>query len=195
MTTINIKLSLTVNDNGVLRTASSVVRARYEGYPDWSLEGGPRFRSFFEGNAVRLEMPGRGTLYMLLAPNVYDPIDRNGLHERFGWLVPKVFGLIDRQMRVANVVRAIGDLEGSHLIPHDWLPQMQNIATAFGPGIRFVEASVAITREPITTGIETRLRWLQGDIRGQALDPDARGFGQTFPQKIRKFWFRRTIDV
>jgi len=158
-----------------------------------------------------LEMPGRGTLYLLLGPNVYDPIDRNGLQERFGWLVPKAFGLIDRQMRIVNVVRVIGDLEGSRLIPSDWLPQMvtfdnddiptsvkpvdpQNMATAFGPGVRFVEASVAITKEPITTGIEKRLRWLQGDIRGQALDPDARGFGETFPQKIRKSWFRRTIN-
>ena len=108
-------------------------------------------------------MSGRGVLYMLLAPDVYDPIDRKGLKERFGWLVPKAFGLINRQMRVVDVVRAIDDVEGSRLIPGDWLPQMltfdnddipmsvrpvdpQNMDAAFGAGVRFVGARLAITK-------------------------------------------------
>ena len=48
-----------------------------------------------------------------------------------------------------------------------------DLAASFGPGVYLKRATIEITRDPVTTGIEKRLAWL-GPLRsrGASLDGD-----------------------
>lgn len=148
---------------------------------------------------------------MLLVPDIENPTDRRKGENRFGYLVPQLFGLADLHLSAVSLVRAIRDLEGSRLIPADWLPQMvtfddenvpasvrhvdpQHLENAFGPGVHFVEASVGITKDPVTTGIEKFIPWVRSETDA-FLEP--RSFNQrglTFPQKLTISSFRGKND-
>ena len=50
-----------------------------------------------------------------------------------------------------------------------------NLAEAFGQGVRLARASIEITNDPVTTGIEKRLGWLSGGYPEQRLIPATGG--------------------
>jgi hypothetical protein len=68
--------------------------------------------------------------------------------------------------------RDVGDPKSVELVDPDHLD------ASFGPGVKILRAKAEITNEPITAGIEKRLRWLKGrspderlfEARGEPVD-------------------------
>jgi hypothetical protein len=70
-----------------------------------------------------------------------------------------------------------------------------NIATSFGSGVTLTRASVEITDDPVTKGIETRLPWLaSSNVSPTLFPPDQvlRSIAETPPvENLRYDDFRR----
>lgn len=138
-----------------------------------------------KGEAVAVEIPARGALFALL---------KAGADDRFSpeRIVLEAFGFPRRvwgpslSAALAKVRALTGRVE---LAPGD-LPLLvrfrdindprtvervdaNDLAASFGPGVYLKRATIEITRDPVTTGIEKRLAWL-GPLRsrGASLDGD-----------------------
>jgi hypothetical protein len=147
---------------------------------------GPKFRRHVRGEAVAVDLGSRGTLFALMvggtnARPAPDPVTPE--------IVEKVFGpKQDKNWRGAEAVRALGRATGKADVPAEIIPFMvrfrdlndpksvervdpDNLAASFGPGVKLVKATIEITSDPVTTGIEKTLRWLRPLIdQGGALD-------------------------
>ena len=139
-----------------------------------------------KGEAVAVDIPGRGTLFAVL---------KQGQHHRSSpeWIVPKAFGFPRRRHRSRRPKPAFDRLRALkgrvELAPGD-LPLLvrfrdindpktvervdpNDLAASFGPGAYLKRATIEMTRDPVTTGIEKRLSWLSPlRSRGASLDGD-----------------------
>ncbi len=137
----------------------------------------------FKGEAVAIDLPNGRTLFALLdesinMTSIFEPDDRTA--ELF---VANVAKLARRDQRGRTVV-----------LPPDQYPRLvtfgdindpisvqavdpANLAASFGAGMRLKRFTVEITDDPVTDGVEKRLRWLPG-LHGSYLDGASIGSAQ-----------------
>ena len=176
-TTIQYRITLEVETPEGLKTGSGVIQARYKlssGFP--GDQSGLRRDYGLKGDAIAVDLGARGTLFALLRI-----ADRDGLrpnldttfpYELLGAWTPDMRRLQGREW-IADLNRLTGrvELRGR---PMPLLVRFRdlndpltveavhptNLAARFGPGVRLIRASIEVTRDPVTTGIENRLAWL-----------------------------------
>ncbi|MGO9135058.1 MAG: hypothetical protein ACLP8A_13580 [Methylovirgula sp.] len=178
--TLRYRLTLTVDNNGQLVNGSSVVETNWWGlaerFPDLvALTGGHRWTITTRGEAVAVDLGSRGVLFALL---------RGDEDRRASWLAGDPAGFVTRTTGAftnAGVTRdSLERVIQEHVkadVPFEKLPLLvrfreindpatveevepDNLAASFGPGVRLVRATVEITDDPVTTGIEKWLVWL-----------------------------------
>jgi hypothetical protein len=177
------RLTLQVATPEGLRGGFSVMETA-EGYNDGLLDLLSQTAVFFgtRGEAVVVDLGARGLLFALLNPDdarkssrtIFDAFSR--LHEDLWDPTGIGPGAMDRMAK----------LRGETQIPFEMLPMLvrfrdisdpmtvervepDDLETSFGAGVKFVAASVEITNDEVTTGIDKRLGWLAA-LRGNYLD-------------------------
>ena len=169
--TVRYRLALTVEADGAEHTGSGVIQVTY-GKKVRLLGVSGEIYVEVKGEAVAVDIPGRGTLFAVL---------QQGQHHRSSpeWIVPKAFGFpgggvgsppepsFDRLRALKGRVElAPGDLPllvrfrdindpttVERVDPND-------LAASFGPGVYLKRATIEITRDPVTTGIDAKVPWL-----------------------------------
>jgi len=177
---LRYRMTVEVQVGDELRTGSGVIEARYHHNPGW-LPGHP-VGSRARGEAVTIDLGARGVLFLLLTDSGSGSDAQN---------IPKrIFNI---ETWKASVIRDLSDFEAKAEIPFEDLPmlvQFRNItdpktvelvepddlAASFGPGVRLKRVIIETTKDPVTTGIEKRLRWL-GRLKGGYLDGAFAGGG------------------
>jgi hypothetical protein len=182
--TVRYRLALQVEADGKQHTGSGVIQATY-GKNITLLGSSAEIYINIKGEAVAVDIPGRGTLFAVL---------KAGESPRSSpqWIVPKAFGFRGGALGSPpepsfNRLRALtGRVE---IAPSD-LPLLVrfrdindpktvervdsgNLAASFGRGVFLERAFLEITRDAVTRGIEKRLAWLEPlRRRGASLDGD-----------------------
>lgn len=169
---VRTKVTVTVDTPQGERSGSSVW--------SWTLSGptaalGSAYNGTFKGEAVAVDLPGGRTLFALIKDQemlAERQFDRGG---QSGDRVAEVRG-ISRQVgetrRLSCEPRPEGNFDYRYDCPllvtfgdiRDPKSVVRvdptDLAATFGPGTRLRAITVAITDEPVTTGIEKRLVWL-----------------------------------
>jgi hypothetical protein len=172
--TVRYRLTLEAQVDGELKTASGVREVTYTKQPQLAAQH--ELAIGYRGEAIALDLGSRGTLFALLKE---DTDDRSGPE----WIVLRAFGFSGGSLPspVEEGVKQVSRLSGRRELPLDSLPRLVrfrdindpktvegvhpfNIAERFGADTRLVRATLEIVSpsEPITTGIDQRLKWLPG---------------------------------
>lgn len=188
-TRLHARITIDVETPEGLKTGSSVQEIVFSVEPcPLCNTSGPKFRRHVRGEAVAVDLGPRGTLFALMvggkehpAPDPVTPI-----------IVEMVFGpKQDKNWRGVEAVRALGRATGKADVPAELMPFMvrfrdvndpksvervdsDNLAASFGPGVKLANATIEITRDPVTTGIAKWLGWLP-HFYGRMLDGDRGG--------------------
>ncbi|WP_426128302.1 hypothetical protein [Pararhizobium sp. PWRC1-1] len=157
----------------------------------WQVKYQPRIcsdhcttRAKLTGDAIPIELgPKRGTLWILLRQRNDARDYQFELRTKPEWIVPYLFGHSPfSPPSFPKYVRGLREIHGTvHptlkqlpqmvILPNDELPtKYQWVGTGpggvdLGPLPEFVGASITVTDEPPTTGIRTRLSWLDVKLR------------------------------
>jgi hypothetical protein len=182
--TLRYRLTLFVDDNGKTVTGSSVINTQWGGLGQDSDElaplfGGKRWWPLVTGEAVTVDLGARGDLFLIFAD---DPA-RGQEHNRAGSigspaaLVVATFSGVGPGGASWDMLRQIRDTRKTVDVPIRMLPWLvrfrnlndpatvepvdpENLDASFGPGVKFLRATIEMTNDPVTTGIEKRLPWL-----------------------------------
>lgn len=189
--TLRAKITIDVETPEGLKTGSSVHEVVFSLEPcPLCNTSGPKFRRHVRGEAVVVDLGERGTLFALLNggsenyPEA-DPVTPFILEKQFG---PKE----DQNWRGAEAVRVLRRASGQADIPQNLLPFMvrfrdlndpksvqrvdpNNLEASFGLGVKLVKATIEITGDRVTTGIERHLTWLP-NFYDKRLDGDRTGY-------------------
>jgi hypothetical protein len=183
--TINYRLTLEVEVNGVLHTGSSVIQTNWEWFSPWQRALAQRaYNVTAHGEAVVVDLGERGVLFALLTGPFYgdrwsgsyltDPqqvlmrqILKHNLANQVDGVIPleELAALSQRRDIIAVPPLDLPMLVHFHDVSDPLSVEQvdpNNLAASFGPGVKLVRASLAITNDPITTGIQDRLPWLSG---------------------------------
>ncbi len=183
---INYRLTLEVQADGVVYTGSSVIQTR------WRIDhGAPQYIPSL-GEAVMVDLGPRGVLFALLRGDEErrdsPPDPQHQVLKPFGG--DKILGwgnggwaadtMTTRFIDDVTKRRDIVEISLSQLALLVHFRDLANPLTAervdpndlpasFGPGVKILKATIAVTNEPPTTGaVESRLLWLRG-LDGGAL--------------------------
>ncbi|TPQ31359.1 hypothetical protein C2U70_24225 [Bradyrhizobium guangdongense] len=183
------KLSLAVDTPAGVKRASSVVEVTYfaVSVPD----RGVMYR--LHGEAVYLDLqPGARPLVALLTRKFHRPAHISDI----GWtldagpgmaLLFKLYG-ISQSGKLLDDVQQVARLRGPRALALDYLPNLvtfgdvndpktvievdpNDLQATLGPNVVWREITLESTDEPVTTGIKTKLPWLQ-QYHGRMLDGD-----------------------
>lgn len=164
-----------IDDNGRIARGSSVQEERCA-FHDGYIRMGNAFDCGERGEAVVVDLGAKGLLFVLLNPDPSRPRVSGspwGLleeaHQKLydpGGLSAAAFDRMAASRDIASFAaeqmpmmvrfRDVGDPKSVELV------DPAHLDASFGPGIEFSKATVAITDDPVTTGIETLLPWLPG---------------------------------
>jgi hypothetical protein len=183
---LNYKLSVDVDDNGVSHHGEGVIGVDFQSNGFMRIDNTPQWSIGARGEAFAVDLGERGTLFVLLSQDRARAIwpwsqkhssaeaGRAALNEYYGDgfqnLAPDRTGL-DTLEAFISAHRTIVE------IAPDSLPMLvrfrdlsdptsvervdpEHLDATFGPGVRLVRATVQITDEPVTMGIEKRLGWV-----------------------------------
>jgi hypothetical protein len=187
---LHYKLSLDIDDNGITRHGEGVIGVSFQSQGPLLISPTPQWWVDFSGEAFPIDLGARGTLFVLLAgdpkrqrPSLdyrsddrYSPREagRAALVEYFQFYVsglPNGLGAKFKIDAFANSRTAVDlapnalpklvrfrdadDPKSAELVDPDHLD------ASFGPGVKILRAKAEITGEPITSGIEKRLKWVK----------------------------------
>ena len=158
------KITITVTTPEGEKTGSSIQSVTWT--PNPILKDGASEHVNMQAEAVAVEVaPGKVLFALLTGP--LGP-------EHMGWVARRLFGA-----KAADDYAAIRAARGKGPadLPTALIPMLvtfkdindpktvervdpNNLAEAFGQGVRLARASIEITNEPVTTGIEKRLPWM-----------------------------------
>jgi hypothetical protein len=171
--TLRYRLTLEADVAGQLAVGSGVIEVtREDNRRLFGSLGG--FGAEVRGQAVILDLDGRGSLFALLRGSDVAEGKTHPMNVLF-YAFPT---LINRQDYL-TALRKLKTLQPTADLPFDLLPmlvrfrdlsdpasveqvQPNDLAAAFGPGVQLKKATIAITDDPVTTGIEHKLPWLAG---------------------------------
>lgn len=172
------RLTVEVDTPEGLRTGSSVIEVQ-QGMGRTTMDGyGPVVRYRIRGEAVAVDLPGGKTLYALL---------RSG--NDVDWAT-RVVPFLSPDQDDENPLDDVLLMEGKQEVPRTWPPvghlserpaypmmvtfgdegdptsvtlvDPDDLAASFGEGVKLKRITAELTDEPVTTGIEKRLRWMNG---------------------------------
>jgi hypothetical protein len=187
--TINYRLTLDVDVDGELHTGSSVVETQWHHTPEW-LQGlsSVVWNVGVHGEAVVVDLGSRGLLFGLLTGAArYDSGNGKRFYPSDPYWIIMNFGVAERGGITPHSLDVLATRRDTIELPFSALPMLvrfrdvsdpmsvvqvepRQLDASFGPGVRLVRATLAITNDPVTTGIEDWLRWLrdmQGHLNGQ----------------------------
>lgn len=196
--TIRYRMTVEVETPQGLRTGSSVIETSFQGEPRIGDSGGLNAKA--RGEAVAVDLPG-GVLFALLANRKSGPdypiyLLDNAL--RNGVVIPPLSrtyqggewkGQQDEAKRVKpSITLTAADYPMMVRFADIRYPKSveavepDNLAASFGAGVRLKRIVVQLTDDPVTTGIEKRLGWLDhlDDFRTDPSNP----FSNTLPKEV-----------
>lgn len=171
---VRFRLSLSATVDGVARTGSTVIEKRWvNSGPLSGLSSWGRWAGRFTGNALTLDLGRHGLLFGLMGSVTNAPS---------GFIAPDglLFALLPGPLATAKehasgrIFDSLANLRGEFdLKPSDWpalvrLRDMNDIKSAeivdpakfaafYGEGAALNRVSIAVTQDPVTSGIENRL--------------------------------------
>jgi hypothetical protein len=133
------------------------------------------FGAEVDGEAVILDLNGQGLLFALLRGSGELPEYKSHPMNVLFYAFP----ILANAQGYLAALRKLKALHPTADLPFDLLPmlvrfrdlnnpasvelvQPNDLAAAFGPGVRLKKATITITDDPVTTGIEHKLPWLPG---------------------------------
>lgn len=200
--TFRYRMTVEVETPQGLRTGSSVIEVKVSDpgrgplvFPE---EGtGAKVR----GQAVEVDLPNGTALFALLSKPGFET---GGAEFPYDALRPSRY---TGEYALINRTQEMEDIQGVGVLPANAYPMLvtfgdladpksaqkvdpDNLAASFGAGVKLERITVQMTSDPVTTGLEKRLTWLNGAPE-QALweRPDIRDF--TLPAIPRKGEFVR----
>ena len=167
---VRYRLTLVVDDGGKSLAGSGVIQVTYNNAGRLPQNVGPHV---VIGEAVAVDMDARGVLFALLSADPIRPDSPTGP----GFLVTRVFRDLFPEGATAQSLQALSKRREPLDLPLDTLPLLvrfgdladpksvtrvdpNDLAASFGPGVKLLRATIEITDDPVTTGIEKRLGWL-----------------------------------
>jgi hypothetical protein len=191
--TLRYRLTLMVDNNGQMVTGSSVIEASWTGLGERfrflaELANGQQWTTTMRGEAVVVDLGSHGVLFALLRGDESRRASSlAGTPEAF---VTRATGAFTRagvtRESLERVIRNRPKVE----VPFELLPLLvrfrdindpktvepvdpNNLAASFGPGVKLVAATVEVTDDPLTIGIDRTLPWLP-ELRAEhsSLDGD-----------------------
>jgi hypothetical protein len=177
---IKYRLTLQVDVDGVVHEGSGVIETEWEHYPKWLQGMTSPWRVVVHGEAVVVDLGSRGILFALLTgPARYDHGHPLGVNPTNPQAVLRYFDYTGRDGLTQESLDGLARRRDVIDVPFSGLPELVRfgdirdpgsmeqvnpdaLAVKFGPGVKLVRATVAITDAPISSGIETRLTWLNG---------------------------------
>jgi hypothetical protein len=175
--TLRAKLIVEIETPEGLKVGSSVQQLTFKLEPcPLCNSSGPVLRRYVRGEAVVVDLGSRGVLFALLrGDSSPDPITPH--------IVMTALAKLNKneEWATAEVVRRLRYVSGKAEVPADLMfsfvrfrdisdPKSvervdpNNLAASFGPGAKLVKATIEITSDTVTTGIEKKLPWLNDEI-------------------------------
>ena len=185
--TYRYRLTLDVDVNGVVKSGSGIIESRIRDISKLPLSASA-IEVHTKGEAVAVDVGGKGVLFALLAARTKDgapagsALSVQTIFERAG-LLPRDMKFEDKQSQIERsrarvellpaeipfLVR-FGDIADPKSVAR---VDPNDLAASFGPGVKLVRATIEITDDPVTAGIEKRLGWYQDLLQRKAsLDGD-----------------------
>lgn len=179
-TIINYRLTLQVKVDGVIHSGSSVIETRWSA-PSY-LAQSPRLGVKVHGQAVVVDLGQRGMLFALLGGPPTDVAGGQGSKyfpdEPADVLVRAFLHRDVWSVTSFDTLHEMASHNETVQLPPDDLPMLvrftdindpmtvkqvspRDLSAGFGSGTEFVGATIAITDDPVTTGIEKTLPWLK----------------------------------
>jgi hypothetical protein len=179
--TVRYRLTLVVEADGKEHVGSGVLEVKYATISTLLRNHGGDVGTSYRGEAVAVNIPNRGTLFALMKAS--SDTSPEGSRSRPPELLLMAFGFpyghFGRASR-ENFNR-VKDLSGEREIKLNALPMLvrfrniddpssveqvdpRDLSAGFGPKAYIKRAFIAITKDPLTTGIDQRLPWLD-DLR------------------------------
>lgn len=177
---VNYRLDVTFEVDGVPVTGSGVQKLVVSRV--MPILGSKQLNWSTSGEAVIVDLPKIGSVFVLLTSPRDDGIYTFATKGRFDFLFSDACQLLEKgeDRSWSSLVRFVGRYSGTCSILSKDLPPLvhfkdeNNPATvervypdhpqdALGASVKFSQASLTITNEPITTGIQNRLKWLSND--------------------------------
>jgi hypothetical protein len=173
---LRYRLTIEVEVDGKIYSGSGVIEARYEIPPRWML-GANRVVPSVRGEAVVVDLGERGVLFALLRGV---PVEESRGYVADATAMPlKEFNVTGSGGVDDSVLRKMGNLKARAEIPPSRLPMMvrfrnlddpksvervnpSDLSASFGLNTRLLRVTIETTRDGVTSGIETRLKWLKG---------------------------------
>lgn len=209
---VRYRMTIEVEADGQVHTGSSVWEfGLSKGFPQ-------AYAAHFRGEAVAVDLPGRGTLFGLLVGRGKDGIPQNGAMEMLPENVYRRTGdTVAVEKRTANdrfeTLRYLRQLKGKEValdcgatlpVECPYLVRFRdirdpksveavdpaNLAASFGEGMKLRRITIQITDDPVTTGIEKRLGWLGTSVQGY-LDGQFAGGGPELSNILDTTAFKR----
>jgi hypothetical protein len=175
--TLRYRLTLEVEVDGKVQTGSGVIEVRYEIPPRWML-GANRVVPSVRGEAVAADLGPYGMVFALLRGV---PVEETSGYVADAVAIPtSAFGLGGSVGAIEeSTVRKLGSIVARAEIPFSALPMLvrfrdlndpksvervypDNLAATLGPHTRLRRVTIETTHDPVTTGIKTKLKWLEG---------------------------------
>lgn len=174
---LHYKLSVDVDDNGVMRHGEGVIGVYFQSNGFMLIDKTPHWSIGVRGEAFAVDLGERGAMFVLLSDDRTRKrsaeAGRGALFwyfgDSFGDLPPNYIGKLrlDEFMRNRAVVEVkpdalpmlvrFGDINDPKSAER---VDPEHLDASFGPGARLARATVQITDQPVSTGIENRLRWV-----------------------------------
>jgi hypothetical protein len=185
---VHYRVTVEVNDRGTIRSGSSVWAFALS---KSALPLASAYNYRFRGEAVAVDLPGRGTLFALLSERLY-PENLFGDFKRPKSGPPRFPDRVEDLRHIKTMTGASAELDCANppwpgvscppLVrfrdPHNPATVEKvdpgNLAVNFGPGVKLGRVTVEITEDPVTVGIQEKLPWLS-DYFDRRLDGNRYG--------------------
>ena len=182
---LRYKLALEVETPEGLKTGASVVQLSVRHIT--AIDVGGSFPREIRGEAVAVDLGRRGLLFALLSADGDRKTSKSAEN-----IAQAALGFKGGNETLLPWIDSAQAAKLKAAVPAEFLPMLvtfrdiadpktvervdpNNLAAAFGPGVTLKRATLEITDEPITTGIEKRLGWLEGGYPEKRLIPASGG--------------------
>jgi hypothetical protein len=206
---VRYELEVTLEVDGEPVTGSVVQEMTITSSPIDLLPDARQVSRNVRGQALELDIPGRGPLFVLMARYCPGTTEWGQCKGGYAYLVDRACGITQEQPNFAVFVRRFKRLVGSCPIAEDQLPVMvrfedplrsetaqqvlpQDLGKAFGLDVRFVSANLTFTDIPLSTGIDNRLPWLS-DNTSRHLGEFTHEIPQPFYRNLTHGAFKRIL--
>jgi hypothetical protein len=204
---VRYRVTVEVDDGGTVRTGSGVWSFALE---KSALPLASPYNSRFRGEAIPVDLPGRGTLFALVDGVRMYPENLFGDMGRSRTGPPRYSDRIEDLRHIQTMIGVRADLV---CVNPPWLgvrcPTLArfgdirlpvtveevdpgNLTASFGPKVRLKRVSIQITDDPITTGIQKIIPWLP-EYYDKRLDGNRYGKNTLFSNSLSSGSFSTEI--